>query len=100
MPLYRRLPKRGFNPIGKKNIAIINLNQLQKYISKKRLNKESIINLVVLKKQKILKNSVKKFKLLGNGKINDKINIEADFISKSVKKKIEKTGGSIKIISK
>ena len=100
MPLYRRLPKRGFNPIGKKNIAIINLNQLQKYISKKRLNKESIINLVVLKKQKILKNSVKKFKLLGNGKINDKINIEADFISKSVKKKIEKTGGSIKIVSK
>ena len=90
MPLYRRLPKRGFNPIGKKNIAIINLNQLQKYISKKRLNKVSIINLVVLKKQKILKNSVKKFKLLGNGEINDKINIEADFISKSAKKKIEK----------
>ena len=100
MPLYRRLPKRGFNPIGKKNIAIINLNQLQTYISKKRLNKENIINLVVLKKQKILKNSVKKFKLLGNGEINDKINIEADFISKSAKKKIEKTGGSIKIVNK
>ena len=100
MPLYRRLPKRGFNSLSTKFIAIINLDQLQEYVLKKRINKENIINLVELKKKKIFKNFVKQFKLLGNGNINDKINIEADFISKSAKKKIEKSGGSIRIIKK
>ena len=72
MPLYRRLPKRGFNSINKKDIAIINLQQIQQYLSKKRLHKENVINLNELKKKKILKNSVKKLKLLGNGEIKDK----------------------------
>ena len=85
MPLYRRLPKRGFNSIKKNNIAIINLQQLQEFISKGRLNTKILINLNELKKNKILKN---------------KINIEVDFISKSAKEKIEKNGSSIKLITK
>ena len=100
MPLYRRLPKRGFNPIKKNNIAILNLQQLQKYISKGKLNSKSLINLSELKKNKILKGKINKIKLLGNGDIKDKINIEVDFISKSAKEKIEKNGSSIKLITK
>jgi len=100
MPLYRRLPKRGFNSIKKNNIAILNLQQLQKYISKGKLNSRNLINLSELKKNKILKNKIEKIKLLGNGDIKDQINIEVDFISKSAKEKIEKNGSSIKIITK
>ena len=100
MPLYRRLPKRGFNSIKKNNIAILNLQQLQKYISKGKLNSRNLINLSELKKNKILKNKIDKIKLLGNGDIKDKINIEVDFISKSVKKKIEKNGSTIKLTTK
>ena len=100
MPLYRRLPKRGFYNVSKKNIAVLNLNQLQKYFSKKRLNKENVINIAELKKKKIFKKSVKEFKLLGTGEVEGKINIEATYISKSAKEKIEKSGGSIKLTVK
>jgi large subunit ribosomal protein L15 len=100
MPLYRRLPKRGFNIIKKNNIAIINLQQLQEFISKGKLNNKILINLSELKKNKILKNKINKIKILGNGDIKDKINLEIDFISKSAKEKIEKKGGSIKLRTK
>ena len=100
MPLYRRLPKRGFNSIKKNNIAILNLQQLQKYISKGKLNSRNLINLSELKKNKILKDKIEKIKLLGNGDIKDQINIEVDFISKQAKEKIEKNGSSIKITKK
>ena len=100
MPLYRRLPKRGFNSIKKNNIAIINLQQLQEFISKGKLNTKILINLNELKKNKILKNKINKIKLLGNGDIKDKINLEVDFISKSAKEKIDKKGGSIKLTTK
>jgi len=100
MPLYRRLPKRGFNSIKKNNIAIINLQQLQEFISKGKLDTKIYINLDELKKNKILKNKINKIKILGNGDIKDKINLEVDFISKSAKEKIEKKGGSIKLTTK
>ena len=100
MPLYRRLPKRGFNSIKKNNIAIINLQQLQEFISKRKLNTKILINLNELKKNKILKNKINKIKLFGNGDIKDKINLEVNFISKSSKEKIEKNGSSIKLTTK
>jgi large subunit ribosomal protein L15 len=100
MPLYRRLPKRGFNSIKKNNIAIINLQQLQEFISKGKLNTKIFINLNELKKNKILKKKINKIKLLGNGDIKDQINLEVDFISKSAKEKIKKRGGSIKLTAK
>ena len=100
MPLYRRLPKRGFNSIKKNNIAILNLQQLQKYISKGKIDSKILINLSGLKKNKILKNKIDKIKLLGKGDIKDKINIEVDFISKSAKEKIEKNGSAIKLKTK
>ena len=97
MPLYRRLPKRGFNSIGKKNIAILNLNKIQSYIDKKNIKTSDILNSVLLKKLKLIdKNSVK-LKILGSGAIKDKINIEADLASKSAVEKLEKIGGSIQL---
>ncbi len=97
MPLYRRLPKRGFNPIKKIKIAKINLDQLQTFVEKKRINPSNQINLESLKKNKIINKSYSKFKILANGNLNTKIDIEADFSSISAKEKIEKLGGTIKI---
>ena len=100
MPLYRRLPKRGFNPILKKKIAIINLEQIQKYILSKKINLSDPITLNLLKKNKLLKNKVNKIKLLGKGDLKEKISIEVNFVSKSAKEKVEKNGGKIQLISK
>ena len=97
MPLYRRLPKRGFNPIGKKLIAILNLNKIQSFIDKKTINSSEILNSTLLKKLKLISKNSKKLKILGSGEIKDKINIEADLASKSAVEKLEKKGGSIKL---
>ena len=93
MPLYRRLPKRGFNPINKNKIAKINLDQIQNFLDKKRINPENQINLEILKKNKIINKTYLKYKILSNGSLTTKINIEADFSSNSAKDKIEKIGG-------
>ena len=93
MPLYRRLPKRGFNPINKNKIAKINLDQIQSFLDKKRINPENQINLEILKKNKIINKTYLKYKILSNGNLTTKINIEADFSSNSAKDKIEKIGG-------
>ena len=98
MPLYRRLPKRGFNPINKNKIAKINLEKLQKLIDKKRIKPDEKINLEILKKEKIINSSYLRFKILGTGDINTKLDIEVDFSSKTAKEKIEKAGGTIKIL--
>ena len=97
MPLYRRLPKRGFNPIKKMKVAKINLDQLQKFVDSKRIDTSNIINLDSLKKDKIIKKSYFKFKILANGNLKSKIDLEADFSSISAKEKIEKLGGVLKI---
>ena len=97
MPLYRRLPKRGFNPINKNKIAKINLDQLQNFVDKQRINPESLINLEILKQSNIIKKTYKKFKILANGNLTSKIDIEADFSSITAKEKIEKLGGVLKI---
>ena len=100
MPLYRRLPKRGFNPIKKGKIAKINLELLEKLIVGKKITADNKIDLSYLKKSKVLSKSVTQFKILGNGELKSKLNIEADFSSKSAKEKIEKVGGSISIKTK
>ena len=97
MPLYRRLPKRGFNPIKKDNIAIINLDKIQSFIDKKTINTENILNSSILKKLQLINKNSNKLKILGSGEIKDKINIEADLASKSAVEKLEKIGGSIQL---
>ena len=100
MPLYRRLPKRGFNPINKNNLAIINLGDLQKLIDTKKISLDVKINIETFKKSKLFNKSISKFKLLSNGNFNSKIDIEADYSSKIAKEKIEKAGGKITIKNK
>ena len=97
MPLYRRLPKRGFNPIAKTKIAILNLDKIQSYIDKKSIKISEILNCDLLIKLKLINKNSAKLKILGSGKIKDKINIEADLASKSAIEKLEKVGGSIQI---
>ena len=95
MPLYRRLPKRGFNPLKKEKIAIINLSKINELIEKNKINEKEKVNLDTLKKINILGKSYKKIKILGTGEIKFKINLVADFVSKTAKAKLEKIGGSI-----
>ena len=97
MPLYRRLPKRGFNSIGKKNIAILNLNKIQSYLDKKNIKSSDTLNSELLKKLKLINKNSNKLKILGSGEIKIKINIEADLASKSAVEKLEKIGGSIQL---
>ena len=97
MPLYRRLPKRGFNSIKKDKIAKINLEKIQSLVEKKKLRNDEKINLDSLIKKKIIRKSYKKIKILGAGNISLKLDIEADFSSKSAKEKIEKIGGKLLI---
>ncbi len=95
MPLYRRLPKRGFKTFKKKKIAKINLINIQNLIDNKKIKPESKINLETLIKDKIIDKSITQYKILGTGVLKSKLNIEANFSSKSAKEKIEKAGGII-----
>ena len=97
MPLYRRLPKRGFNAFGRINIAIMNLEKLQSFIDEKTISSKDIISIELLKKLKLINKNSQKLKILGTGDIKDKVSIEADLISKSAVVKLEKAGGSIKL---
>jgi len=97
MPLYRRLPKRGFNPIKNNIVAVLNLENIQKLIDTKKIKNSDKIDLSLLKKLKLINKKIKKIKILGNGDLKDKVNLEVDFISKSVKDKLTKNGSTIKI---
>ena len=97
MPLYRRLPKRGFNSITSKDIAVLNLEKIQSYIDKKTIKTSDVLNSELLIKLKIINKNSRKLKILGTGVIKDKINIEANLASKSAVEKLEKIGGTIQL---
>ena len=97
MPLYRRLPKRGFNPLKKIKVAKLNLVQIQILLDKKKINSKDKINLDLLKRLKIVSKKHNKIKVLGSGELKEKIDIEADFASESAKTKLEKNTSSLKI---
>ena len=99
MPLYRRLPKRGFRTLkNKKNIAKINLSKIQEILDKKIHFSNGKLNLLSLQKVNLLNKKYKKLKLLGSGDIKEKFDTEVNFISVSAKKKIEKFGGKVTLI--
>ena len=97
MPLYRRLPKRGFNSIAKNYISILNLDKIQHYIDKKKIKTSDILNSDLLKKLNLINKNSTSLKILGGGEIKDKINIEANLASKSAIEKLEKIGGTIQL---
>ena len=100
MPLYRRLPKRGFNPLKKNKIAKLNLDKIQNLIDNKKINQDNLLDIEILKKTKIINKSSNKIKILGKGDVKAKINLKVDFVSKSAKEKLEKIGATISLKQK
>jgi len=100
MPLYRRLPKRGFKRFNKKGIAIINLHDLQNFIKRKKIKSNEELNIKYLKDKKLIRKDLNILKILGKGEIKEKLKVSTNFVSKSAKSKIEKAGGSINILQK
>ena len=98
MPLYRRLPKRGFNSINKNKIGKLNLGDLQLLIESKRIKSSEKIDIKYLHSSKILKKKYEKIKILGQGEIKDKLNLEVHYLSNSAKEKLSKNGSTIKIL--
>jgi|TARA_B110000438_G_scaffold303000_1_gene362659 large subunit ribosomal protein L15 len=98
MPLYRRLPKRGFKSFKNKNIAMLNLTKLQNFAEKKSDLLKNKINLTTLIKSKLIKKKFKKLKLIGSGDLKSKFDIEVNFVSNSARVKIEKLGGKVLLI--
>ena len=95
MPLYRRLPKRGFNPISKnEKYAIINLSKIQLLIDNKKISPSEKIDLKFLITNKLIKKNMKKFKILGSGELKTKINLDTSLLSKSAKEKLSKSGST------
>ena len=100
MPLYRRLPKRGFKSLNKNKVAILNLSKIQNIIDKKENEIKSNMDLKILKEKKLINKKFKKLKILGTGEIKKNIEISAHFASKQALAKIEKAGGKISIVKK
>ena len=98
MPLYRRLPKRGFKSLGKKNTAILNLSKIQNIIEQPKNNIKEILDIKILKEKRLINKKFLKLKILGTGEIKNKIIITAHFASKQALSKIEKAGGKISIV--
>ncbi len=100
MPLFRRLPKRGFKSLQKKNIAILNLSKIQNFFEQKKINLEENLDLKLLQNKRIVSKKYDKLKILGSGEIKNKVNLTVNFISKQAKEKIEKIGGKLTLIKK
>ena len=100
MPLYRRLPKRGFKTLKKPNIAILNLDKIQNIFEKNKGVFKDTLDLKSLKENKIINKKFLKLKILGSGEIKKKVDITANFASKQAQLKIEKIGGKLIITKK
>ncbi len=100
MPLYRRLPKRGFKSLNKNNVAILNLSKIQSILDKPKNNIKNSLDLKILKDKKLINKKFDKLKILGTGEIKNNVEISAHFASKQALSKIEKAGGKLSIIKK
>ena len=100
MPLYRRLPKRGFKSLHKNTIAILNLSKIQSILDKSKNNIKNTIDLKILKEKRLVNKKFLKLKILGTGEIKKNIEISAHFASKQALSKIEKAGGKLSLIKK
>tara|TARA_B100000674_G_scaffold464122_1_gene445793 strand:- start:319 stop:765 length:447 start_codon:yes stop_codon:yes gene_type:complete len=98
MPLYRRLPKRGFKSFNKKNTAILNLSKIQKILEKNNISNN--LDLTILKEKNLIGKKISKLKILGTGEIKKNLEISAHFVSKQALVKIEKAGGKLNILKK
>jgi len=100
MPLYRRLPKRGFKKFKRKKVAILNLSKIQNIFEKSNKDLKNVLNLKTLKEKKLISKKFLQLKILGTGDLKKSIEITANFASKKASEKIEKAGGKISLIKK
>ena len=100
MPLYRRLPKRGFKSLNNKNMAILNLSKIQNIYEKNKKELKSSLDLKYLKDNKFINKKYSKLKILGSGELKTKLDINAHFASKQAQEKVTKAGGKLNIIKK
>tara|TARA_Y100001970_G_scaffold292845_1_gene436118 strand:+ start:672 stop:1133 length:462 start_codon:yes stop_codon:yes gene_type:complete len=98
MPLFRRLPKRGFKSFAKKSTAIVNLSDLVLFIKNNKIKPQEEINIKFLTEKNLINKKYQKLKILGKGEIKDKLKISTDFISNSARVKVEKAGGSVNLL--
>lgn len=100
MPIYRRVPKRGFNNINRVEYQVLNVGDLQKFVEAKRLSSSKVVSKESLYEAGIIKKLSLPFKVLGKGVIKEALKIEADAASQSAIKSIEKAGGKVTITKK
>ena len=100
MPLYRRLPKRGFKSLNKNITAVLNLSKIQNIVDKPQNKIANTLDLKILKEKKLVNKKFQKLKILGTGEIKKNLEISAHFASKQALSKIEKVGGKVSIIKK
>ncbi len=100
MPLYRRLPKRGFKSFKKTEIAILNLSKIQTIFDKEKNNLKNALDLKILKEKKLINKKFLQLKILGTGDLKKSVEITADYASKKALEKIEKAGGKLSLIKK
>ena len=100
MPLYRRLPKRGFKIFNSESVAVLNLTKIQDLLEKNKYDLKDVLNLKILKEKKLINKKFSKLKILGSGELKKNIEISAHYVSKNALKKIEKAGGKLSIIKK
>lgn len=92
MPLYRRIPKRGFTNRNTKEIVAINVSELERFRSGSNVTIEKMIE------TGLIKNPRDGVKILGNGELTKKLNVKANAFSASAKEKIEALGGTVEVI--
>ncbi len=100
MPLYRRLPKRGFKNFNKTKIAILNLSKIQSILDKKNNNIKDTLDIKILKEKNLINKRYLKLKILGTGELKKNIDITAHFASKQALEKVQKAGGKLNITKK
>jgi large subunit ribosomal protein L15 len=100
MPLHRRLPKRGFNKINRKDWNALNVGDLQAAIDTKRIDASKPIDLATLVAGGLVRRPLDGLRILGEGEIKSKISLTANHVSAKAKEAIEKAGGSINLIVK
>jgi len=97
MPLYQRLPKRGFNKPNRKEFAVINLGLIQKFIDAKKLDAKAAITEDALVASGLVRRKLDGIRVLAKGEISAKVNLEVTGASKAAVEAVEKAGGSLTV---
>jgi large subunit ribosomal protein L15 len=100
MPLYRRLPKRGFNNIFRKDYVTVSLARIQAALDAKKLDAKATVNAEALLKAGVIRRAKDGVRLLSDGELKSKLSFDVAGASKAAIEKVEKAGGSVKLPEK